>query len=60
MPALSAEPVIRPPWRQDGHDRWADCAQSRLGLSNVAVGTFAAFAVAKAEAGIAFLVSAMT
>jgi ABC-2 type transport system permease protein len=31
-----------------------------LGLSNVAVGTFAAFAVATAEAGIAFLVGAMT
>ena len=31
-----------------------------LGLSNVAVGTFAAFAVATAEAGIAFLVGAVT
>jgi ABC-2 type transport system permease protein len=31
-----------------------------LGLSNVAVGTFTAFAVATAEAGIAFLVGAVT
>jgi len=31
-----------------------------LGLSNVAVGTFASFAVATAEAGIAFLVGAVT
>jgi ABC-2 type transport system permease protein len=31
-----------------------------LGLTNVAVGTFAAFAVATAEAGIAFLVGAVT
>jgi ABC-2 type transport system permease protein len=31
-----------------------------LGLSNVAVGTFAAFAVATAEAGIAFLAGAVT
>lgn len=31
-----------------------------LGLSNVAVGTFAAFAVSTAEAGIAFLVGAVT
>lgn len=31
-----------------------------LGVSNVAVGTFAAFAVAVAEAGIAFLVGAVT
>jgi ABC-2 type transport system permease protein len=31
-----------------------------LGLSNVVVGTFTAFAVATAEAGIAFLVGAVT
>lgn len=31
-----------------------------LGLSNVAAGTFAAFAIAAAEAGIAFLVGAVT
>jgi ABC-2 type transport system permease protein len=31
-----------------------------LGLSNVAVGTFTAFAVATAEAGLAFLVGALT
>jgi ABC-2 type transport system permease protein len=31
-----------------------------LGVSNVAVGTFAAFAVATAEAGVAFLIGAVT